>query len=95
MIRISAALIVLAGLAGCTWSHPYKGESEFYADKMECQQYAQGQVPQQQAVTPTQTAGMTKRQMGATYGAQVGNSLGQGLQQGSLFRDCMMSKGYR
>lgn len=95
MNKSVALLPVALVLVGCSWSHPYKGESEFYADKMECQQYAQGQVPQQQAVTPAQTAGMTKRQMGATYGAQVGNSLGQGMQQGSFFRDCMMSKGYR
>lgn len=84
-----------AFVMACSWSHPYKNEQEFYSDKMECQQYAQGQVPQQQTVTPLQSAQMTKQQMGAAYGNQMGSSIGSGLVQGGYFRDCMRSKGYQ
>jgi hypothetical protein len=91
MILKAISLALLAGLVGCSWSHPYKNEQEFYADKMECQQYAQGQVPQQQPVTPVQSA----QQMGAAYGNQMGASIGNSFVLGGYFRDCMRAKGYQ
>jgi uncharacterized lipoprotein len=93
--KILGLLLVVSGVAGCTWSHPYKNQQEFYADKMECQQYAQGQTPQQQTITPVQSAQMTKQQMSAAYGNQMGASIGNSLVQGGYFRDCMRSKGYQ
>lgn len=96
MLKRMFPLFVPIVLMACTWSHPYKNEQEFYADKIECQQYAQGQTPQQQPLPPTAVAGATtKKQMGAVYGAQMGNSIGLGMQQGGYFRDCMRSKGYQ
>jgi len=95
MLKKTLFLLMPLSLVACSWSHPYKNEQEFYADKMECQQYAQGQVPQQQTVTPIQSAQMTKQQMGAAYGNQMGASIGSGLIQGGYFRDCMRSKGYQ
>lgn len=92
LVFLSACVVAIAG---CSWSHPYKTEPEFYADKMECQQYAQGQLPQQQQVTPIQSAQMTKQQMGAAYGNQMGASIGNSFVQGGYFRDCMRSKGYQ
>ncbi|KAF3999308.1 hypothetical protein [Glaciimonas immobilis] len=35
------ALLVLTTLSGCaTWKHPYKGESDFYRDKLSCEKQA-------------------------------------------------------
>ena len=39
--KIYPVLIALSMLSGCaTWKHPYKGESEFYQDKLSCEKQA-------------------------------------------------------
>ncbi len=90
-VILSAAFV----LGGCSWSHPYKGESEFYADKYDCEQQVQAAIPNQKGVDPATYAAMTPQQRGASGAYQGGASLGTGINQMLMFNSCMKSKGYQ
>lgn len=55
MKRVFIALSAVVGIAGCTWNHPYKGESEFYSDKYDCEMQVNSRTPQQRQISPQES----------------------------------------
>lgn len=87
--------VLIGALAGCTWSHPYKGDSEFYSDKYDCEMQVNARTPQQRAISPQEYAAMSPSQRGAAGSYQSGAQLGTGINQAAMFNSCMKSKGWR
>lgn len=95
MKRLFIALSAVVGIAGCTWNHPYKGESEFYSDKYDCEMQVNSRTPQQRPISPQEYAAMNPQQRANAGTYQGGAQLGTGINQMFMFNSCMKSKGWQ
>ncbi len=96
MLQKYAPIVGLSLVAtACTWSHPYKGESEFYQDKYECQMAVNQSVPQPRQISAQEYAAMSPQQRAAASGYSSGQQMGAGINQMMMFSSCMKSKGWQ
>lgn len=93
--RVLFLIFLIGTITGCTWSHPYKGDSEFYSDKYDCEVQVNSRTPQQRPISPQEYAAMSPAQRGAGGAYQGGAQLGTGINQMFMFSSCMKSKGWQ
>jgi hypothetical protein len=90
-----ALLTFCVAVTACTWSHPYKGESEFNQDRYDCQMAVNQSVPQPRQISPQDYAAMSPAQRGAAGSYQGGQQMGTGINQMMMFNSCMKSRGWQ
>jgi hypothetical protein len=96
----NSAVIVLLMLAGCSsekiWVNASKTETQFYADRAECQAMASGTSPSPAYTPPAPNSYGNQSVYGSFMqgysNAQIRNAA-RARQQ--IFSDCMMGKGWR
>ena len=98
LIYLAFCTLLLSGCAmNSVWVHPTKSENEFYADQMECQEYA-NRNSQQGKTTQMQVAGNPYNDAfasGWNQGAAVGDSIANSSRRNQMETICMKSKGWR
>lgn len=94
-IKNTCLLVAVFGLAGCTWSHPYKGEAEFNRDKWDCQMAVNQSIPQPRQISPQEYAAMNPQQRANAGMYSSGQQMGTGINQSMMFNSCMKSKGWQ
>lgn len=94
-MRFTLLILTTISVTACTWSHPYKGETEFYQDRYECQMSVNQTVPQPRQISPQDYAAMSPQQRGAAGSFSGGQQIGTGINQSVMFNSCMKSKGWQ